>query len=66
MKFAKMMKVPVFAIFVVRVGKVYKLCVESLDTNASIQEFSSNYAKILEKYILEYPDQWYNFYDYFE
>ena len=65
-KFAKMMKVPVYAVFVVRVKNGYKFCVEELNYLLPVIDLVDSYAKILEKYILAYPEQWYNFYNYFE
>ena len=33
---------------------------------ASLQAYVDNYAKVLEEICLEYPYQWFNFYDFFK
>lgn len=65
-KFARAESCPVFAICLMNIThekyKIYvkKIAIES--TKSAIQE----YAKFLEKLILLYPKQWFNFFDFFE
>ena len=65
-KFAKSLSHPVFAIYVMNNGgekyTVYVKAIKSTTTKDMIGE----YAKFLEKLILKYPKQWFNFFDFFE
>lgn len=61
------LKTHVVAVFVVGLGvKKYNLIFEQLRAEGqSIEQFAQEYMNILEKMVKKYPDQWYNFYDFF-
>jgi len=57
---------PLVAIFVMRSGvKEYELSLHSIEAK-TLQELSQQYADILEDIMKKYPQQWYNFYDFFK
>ena len=64
-KFAQKFKHPTFAIFTTKEKNTYKISLEKLETSNSTETMAQNYASILEKKLLKYPNQWYNFYNYF-
>ena len=64
-------EVPVLVPFVMKVGvHLYKVIVKRLDLPAEgtrqekVQALAGAYAQVLESVVREYPDQWYNFYDF--
>jgi len=61
-------KKPLVAAFVVwEKQRHYKIIFEDIDTkNRSLQEIAQEYMDILAKIIKIYPNQWYNFYDFFK
>lgn len=65
-KFAQTLHYPTFAVFLMREKKSYKLYLYKIDNNLSVSEMAKQYASVLEKLLLLYPNQWYNFYPYFE
>ncbi len=40
--------------------------VKQLNIANTIENIAQDYGKYLEENIIKYPDQWYNFYHYFE
>ncbi len=69
--------VPVTFIFSVKVGKISYKCTATpaiklsdfpeLKKKEDKERFLvQQYAKVLEEYLLEYPDQWFNFYDFWQ
>ena len=65
-KFAKSMSHPIFAICIMNVkGEKYGIYVKKIDAT-TIREMVLQYATFLEKLILKYPKQWFNFFDFFE
>lgn len=65
-KFAKSLSHPVFAICVMNNGgEKYTVYVKAIKSTTT-KEMISEYAKFLEKLILKYPKQWFNFFDFFE
>lgn len=65
-KFAHAESAPIFAICLMNVGgENYKIYVKKLG-NESTRKTIIEYAKFLEKLILLYPKQWFNFFDFFE
>jgi len=61
-------KKPIMAVFIVNIGlKHYKLMVVDIHSkNKTVESLAQIYANTLEKIIKEYPQQWYNFYDFFK
>ena len=61
-------KKPIMAIFIVNIGlQHYKLTVININPkNKTTKSLAQSYANILEKLIKKYPEQWYNFYDFFK
>ena len=65
-KFARSQSHPVFAICVVNVGaEKYGVYVKEIKAD-TIKEMIVDYARFLEKLVLAYPKQWFNFFDFFE
>ena len=63
--FAKLMDCPVFAIYMVNVGgEKYRLFVREIATQKSVQMLTQ-FTEFLEQGVLNYPSQWYNFYNFF-
>lgn len=63
---AKRVNKPLVAIFVMRSGvKEYDLSLHSIQEK-SVEGASQEYADILENIMKKYPEQWYNFYDFFK
>lgn len=66
-------KVPALAVFAIKKGiKKYKISItrlecpsEGLSREKAIEFLAGQYAAALEKLVLKYPTQWFNFYDYF-
>ncbi|MBR6412552.1 MAG: hypothetical protein IKS41_05275 [Alphaproteobacteria bacterium] len=66
-RFAKKINHPTYAILLLRTsGDTYKLILKQLDISRQEQDLVQDYTAFLEKYLLEYPDQWYNFFDFFK
>lgn len=64
-KFAKSMSHPIFAICVMNIGgEKYKIYVKEIQ-DKSVPDMIKKYAQFLEKLILTYPKQWFNFFDFF-
>lgn len=69
---AAMRKVPAIAVFVMRIGyKKYKALLyrldeglEGLDRNARAEKMAQEYASRVDSVIRMYPDQWFNFYEF--
>ena len=58
-------EVPALAAFVMRDGRdSYRVIQELLPAAGTPQELAASYAAALEKVVRRYPDQWYNFYDF--
>jgi predicted LPLAT superfamily acyltransferase len=58
-------EVPALAAFVMREGRdSYRVIQELLPAAGTPQELAAAYAAALEKVVRRYPDQWYNFYDF--
>ena len=65
-KFAHAESAPIFAICLMNVGcEKYKIYVKKLG-NESTRQTIAEYANFLEKLVLLYPKQWFNFFDFFE
>ena len=65
-KFAKSLSHPIFAICVMNIKhEKYGIYVKKLD-NTNIHDMVAQYALFLEKLVLKYPKQWFNFFDFFE
>ena len=65
-KFARAESAPIFAICLMNVGREnYKIYVKKLSVESTRQTIVE-YAKFLEKLVLLYPKQWFNFFDFFE
>jgi len=63
---AKRLKKPIVAIFVMNKGiKEYNLTLHIID-GKDIEEMAQNYINVLEIILNKYPNQWYNFYDFFK
>ena len=66
-RLAKKMKHPTYAVLLLRTKKgAYKFVLYKLDVSETEQIIAKKYTTFLEKYILKYPDQWYNFFDFFK
>ena len=66
-QFAKKIKHPTYTVLLLRTTMgSHKLFLKKLDILKSEQVFANEYAAFLEKYLLKYPDQWYNFFDFFK
>ena len=66
-KFAKSMKHPVFAIVVLYVGhNTYEVNLKQIDVTQSLEDMAKQYCDFIEDNLLRFPEQWYNFYDYFK
>lgn len=65
--FSKKMKHPTYAIVLPYIGNnTYKICVKEIDTSKNIENIVKQYAKFIEKNLVKYPSQWYNFYSFFK
>ena len=65
-KFARSQSHPIFAICVMNTGgQKYGVYVKQIKSE-TIREMIGEYAKFLEKLVLAYPKQWFNFFDFFE
>ena len=65
-KFAKSLSHPIFAICVMNnVGEKYTIYVKEIKSPKT-EEMIGEYADFLEKLVLKYPKQWFNFFDFFE
>ncbi len=63
---ASRLKKPLVAIFVMNTGvKKYELSLNRIN-ESSIEDMAQQYAALLEKTITKYPNQWYNYYDFFK
>ena len=66
-RFAKSMKHPVFAIVLLYVGhNTYEVNLKQIDTTQSLEVMAKQYCGFIENNLLRFPEQWYNFYDYFK
>ena len=66
-RFAKKMKHPTYAVLLLRTPKgFYKLYLQKLDMKQPLPDLAQKYTSFVEKHLLEYPDQWYNFFDFFK
>lgn len=66
-QFAKKIKHPTYALLLLRTPKgTYQLFLHKLNLLKSEQVIANDYASFLEKYLLKYPEQWYNFFDFFK
>jgi predicted LPLAT superfamily acyltransferase len=71
---ASMRNVPAIAVFVMRNGYhkykalLYRLDegLEGLDRNARAEKMAQEYASRVDSVIRMYPDQWFNFYEYWD
>jgi predicted LPLAT superfamily acyltransferase len=64
-RFARACDCPVFAIANMNTGgEKYRVFVQKLDTD-NIKVMANEYTKFLENLILQYPKQWFNFFDFF-
>lgn len=65
--FAKKMAHPTYAIILPYVGNnTYNICVKEIDCTQNTRNMINQYATFIEKNIIKYPDQWYNFYSFFK
>lgn len=65
-RFARVCDCPVFAIASMNTaGEKYRVFVKKLNTK-DIKTMADEYAGFLENLILQYPKQWFNFFDFFE
>lgn len=65
-RFARACNCPVFAIANMNVGGAkYRVFVRQIDTK-NLDKMASEYMGFIEKLILQYPTQWFNFFDFFE
>lgn len=65
--FSKKMKHPTYAIVLPYIGNnTYKVCVKEIDTSKNIENIVKQYTKFIEKNLVKYPSQWYNFYSFFK
>lgn len=66
-KYAKKIDVPTFGIIVVSVGlNKYKVIFQKLNLHDDIKIIAQSFANFLEKNIIKYPKNWFNFYRYFD
>ena len=66
-RFAQKLKHPTYAVLLLRTKNgSYKLCLQKLNMKQSLPDLAQNYISFVEKYLLEYPTQWYNFFDFFK
>lgn len=64
-RFARACNCPVFAIANMNVwGGKYRVFVQQIDTK-NLDKMASEYMGFVEKLILQYPTQWFNFFDFF-
>lgn len=72
---ASILKCPVYALFCVRDGENYKIIIREMTDRivlnrktreADITEWVKKYAAMLEELALQYPMQWFNFYDFWK
>ncbi|MBL4705123.1 MAG: hypothetical protein JKY54_11405 [Flavobacteriales bacterium] len=64
---AKLLRIPVSIVFAVKTTKKhYHLSATELIENSSAEEVSDSYISALENRVNEYPEQWFNYFDYFE
>jgi predicted LPLAT superfamily acyltransferase len=70
---ASLLKCPVYIMNCVRAGKKFRIYFDKLtdriilprkSRDAAAEKYIKEYAKALEEKCLQYPDQWYNFYDF--
>lgn len=70
MRFALMLKCPIFASICAKENDSYSISTEEFNINGSkeerLKQLQEQYTKVLEKYTLKYPYQFYHFYDVFE
>lgn len=65
-RFARACDCPVFAIANMNMGgEKYRVCVKQINTQ-DVNIMASEYVEFLERLILKYPTQWFNFFDFFE
>lgn len=73
-KIAVQKDIPAIAIFVMKEGTTkYRVIVEdltiesdSLNRNEALSSLADNFAKKLEKILVKYPEQWFNYYEFWE
>lgn len=64
-RFARACDCPVFAVVNIKTEKLkYRMFVKQLNTS-SIDIMVQEYAKFIEEMMLKYPEQWFNFFDFF-
>lgn len=70
---ASLLQVPVYTAMAIRVGSKYKVFFEHFAEKIILQrgrkedcirEYATQYSKYLEKYCIQHPYQWFNFYDF--
>lgn len=65
-KFARAQSHPIFAICLMNIKKErYAIYIKQINAS-TIKEMVDEYAKFLEKMVILYPKQWFNFFDFFE
>ncbi|GJL82843.1 MAG: hypothetical protein DHS20C01_24770 [marine bacterium B5-7] len=73
---AHVLKCPVVAVFICREKEKYRVITRRLSDglgfgdrrsrNKNLQEIVQSYAHFMEEVVVEYPEQWYNFYKYWQ
>jgi len=64
--FAKKMRHPVFAVFMLSCGSNrYRLCVHKIDVALKPEAMAAAYCSFLEEHLKDNPQQWHNFYSFF-
>lgn len=72
---ASLLQCPVYAAMALRDGSKYKVSLELFSKEiiltrghreASLKEYARQYAQFLERHCLQYPYQWYNFFDFWK
>ena len=66
-RFAKKMDHPTYTLLLLRTKKdAYRLFVQKIDLQKSTDNMAKQYLSFVQKHLLEYPEQWYNFFDFFK
>ena len=64
---AKKMRQPTYAVLLLRTdGGKYTLYLKKIDTRTPVQTMTQEYISFVEQHLLAHPEQWYNFFNFFE
>ncbi len=66
LQFAKKINAPTYTVLLLRQKNTYKLYLKKMNLSQNIPQISKQYLDFIETYLLQFPEQWYNFFQFFQ